>query len=335
MPGGRSFFGPHMRTLTPSAIATYVSCPYRYQLRYLYKIAQIRYSPALVIGDGIHAGVEYLHSSSKFKPLPDAMMAARSAMKKELIKLKKVMDTDEFAEAYAQAQRDRAKVMAVLRAYNAVYPRQLPMIQTEGHFDPRPIVNPATGKNSKTFNLSGIFDGVYSIDSRMMLYELKSTSDSLKEASMVLSASIQPYLYLSMVEDISQFAGICIDIVKKPVTPFKRAETRSKNKANEVVTEPLDDYENRCFKSYISKPERFFRRLIFPVDPDRIRYAQEVAWRIAQEIRDSDRYGYLACRGTNCKTTNGWCEYRDLCWFSSTDNYQHGEYAHEELELVD
>jgi len=327
-----------MRTLTPSAIAAYVSCPYRYQLSYLHKISPIRYSPALSIGRGLHAGIADLLTSFRFKPLPDAMLVARAAMKKELLKLKKVMDADEFLEIYAQAQRDRAKVMAMLRAYQVIYPKKLLMIQTEGRFEPRPIINPVTGKNSKTFNLAGICDGIYRLENKQqfMLYELKSTSDSIKEASLILASSIQPQLYMSMVDNPSEFAGICIDIVKKPVMAFTRPKRLpKKNESEEVVTEPLDDYEQRCYKSYLKMPGRFFRRLILPYDPRRVRYAREVAWRVAQEIRDSDRYGYLACRGQNCKTTNGWCEYQSICWFYNTENYQHGEYAHEELELAE
>lgn len=326
-----------MRTLTPSAIAAYVSCPYRYRLSYLHKISPIRYSPALVIGTGIHAGVEVLQTAKQFNPLPSAMLAARAAMKVELLKLKKVMDADEFMEVYAQAQRDRAKVMAMLRAYLEVYPRHLGMIETEGRLGAMPLVNPSTGKFSKTFFLNGIFDGVYRLDdNRLMLYELKSTSDSLREASLVLSQSIQPQLYLSRLASSADFAGICIDLVKKPIAPFKKAISRAKKKKPvEVIAEPLDDYEDRCFKSYMKRPEHFFRRLILPNDPQRIRDAQAIAWRVAQEIRDSDRYGYLACRGHNCKTTNGWCDYRALCWFDNMENYQHGEYAHNELELAE
>lgn len=326
-----------MRTLTPSAIAAYVSCPYRYQLSYLHKISPVRYSPALVVGRGLHAGIEILHKSTQFNPLSSAMLAARGAMKVELLKLKKVMDADEFLEVYAQAQRDRAKVCAMLRAYREVYPCSLNMIETEGRLGVMPLVNPATGKNSRTFHMDGIFDGVYRLDNNaLVLYELKSTSDSLREASLVLSQSIQPQLYLSRLAVANPFAGICIDIVKKPIAPFKKALSRAKNKKPvEVIAEPLDDYEERCFKSYMKRPEHFFRRVMLPNDPQRIRDAQSIAWRVAQEIRDSDRYGYLTARGCNCKTTHGWCDYRALCWFNQTENYQHGEYAHEELELAD
>lgn len=316
-----------------------MSCPYRYQLSYLHKLSAIRYSPALVVGRGLHAGIEILqqlpyplHATG----LSNAKLAARAAMKTELVKLKKVMDADEFLEVYAQAQRDRAKVMAMLRAYLEVYPRSLRMIETEGRLGTMPLINPSTGKNSKTFNMDGIFDGIYRLDdNRLMIYELKSTSESLREASLVLSQSIQPQLYLSRLVGANPFAGICIDIVKKPIAPFKKALSRAKKKKPvEVIAEPLDDYEDRCFKSYMKRPEHFFRRVLLPNDPQRIREAQAIAWRVAQEIRDSDRYGYLAARGHNCKTTHGWCDYRALCWFDNTENYQHGEYAHEELELT-
>jgi hypothetical protein len=312
------------------------------------------------------------------------MLAARAAMKSDLIKLKKRMDKDEFAQVYEQAQRDRAKVCAMLRAYLKVYPERLPMVRTEGVFKPSPIINPATGRESRTFNWSGVYDGLYRLeDGRYVLYELKSTSESLKEASQVFAQALQPQLYLAMMPDDFPVAGICIDIVKKPVVPFKEAkpvddraaaakaleqakERRDKWQAKEnagskavavreglvkaqiaiekaeailaqpakVRVEPLQDYEDRCYRAYLGHRERYFRRLMLPRQPRRIREAQAIAWRIAQEIRDSDRYGYLACRGTNCKTAHGWCDYRSLCWYDNFENYFHGEYAHEELELA-
>jgi hypothetical protein len=369
-----------MRTLTPSAIAAFVNCPYRYYLGYLLKIYPIRYSPALVLGKGLHAGIGRIQTSTRVDPLPDAMVAARAAMKDDLVKLKQLMDGDEFGAALEQAKRDRAKVYAMLRAYLEVYPQRLPMVKMEGIFKPSPIINPATGKESRTFNWSGIYDGLYRLeDGRYVLYELKSTSDSLKEAAQVLSQSLQPQLYLAMIPDSVHIAGVCIDIVKKPVTPWKETKTDdrtaaakhlqkakerrdkwqakidagSKAKAarenveraelairtyqehlNQAVRcEPLQDYEDRCYKGYVKQPKRFFRRVMLPRQPRRIREAQVVAWRIAQEIRDSDRYGYLACRGNNCKSTNGWCDYRSLCWYDNFDQYRHGEFAHEELEL--
>jgi len=272
----------------------------------------------------------------------------------------------------------------MLRAYLQVYPRRLPMARTEGMFKPSPIINPATGKESRTFNWSGIYDGLYRLeDGRYVLYELKSTSDSLKEAAQIFAQSLQPQLYLAMIPDSVHIAGICIDIVKKPVAPFKEAKAlddrataaralehargrRDKWQAKKnagskafavreglvraetaiekaearlaqparVRVEPLQDYEDRCHRAYVKTPERFFRRVMLPRQPRRIREAQAIAWRIAQEIRDSDRYGYLACRGHNCKSTHGWCDYRSLCWYDNFENYRHGEFAHEELELA-
>ena len=164
-----------------------------------------------------------------------------------------------------------------------------------------------------------------------MLYELKSTSESLKEAGQVLAQSIQPQLLMSMVPADVPLAGIVIDVVKRPVAPWRKAKTKKKE---ETLVEPLQDYEERCYKAYIDKPQRFFQRIRLPVDPRRIRDAQAVAWRVAQDIRDSDKYGYLACRGAGCKNSQGWCDYRAICWHDDTENYRHGEYAHEELELT-
>jgi len=325
-----------MRTLTPSAIAAFVNCPYRYQLGYLYKIYPIAYSPSLTIGRGLKAGIGNLHTSTRRDPLPDAMLRARAAMKTDLIKLRKLMDVDEWDEVYQQALRDRAKVTALLRAYQEVYPRSLPMEQIKCRFEPRPIINPATGRDSRTFNLASVFDGWYRLeDGRVMVYDLVATSVSLKEATQLVAHSIQPQLHLSMMRPDVEIAGICIDIVKKPVAQFKKALSRAKKKKPvEVLVEPLQDYEDRCYNGYIQQPARFFQRIMLPRRPQRIRDAQAVAWRVAQEIRDSDRHGYLGCRGINCKTPRGWCDFRSLCWYDHTENYRHGDYAHDELELA-
>jgi hypothetical protein len=282
-----------------------------------------------MVGTGVHAGIRQIQEK---RSIVEAAAAARCSMKEILIKLKGMMDQDEFEEILTQAKRDRIKVTAMLRAYKAVYPTRLPMIKMEGRFKIAPIVNPATGRESRTFNWSGIYDGLYRLDDgRYMLYELKSTSDSVKEAAQVFAQALQPQLYLAMIPEDVPMAGICIDIVKKPVAPFKRPA----RKTPVHIDEPLKDYEERCYRAYIKKPERFFRRMKLPHEPWRIREAKSIAWRIAQEIRDSDRHGYLACRGRNCKTTYGWCDYRNICWYFDFNNFYHSEFAHEELELTE
>lgn len=324
-----------MRTLTPPALEAFTHCPRKYQYSYVWKISPIIYNSPLMLGKGLRAGLTDLHTKGGARRLPGAMLAARAAMKDDLRGLRKMMDADEFDEALEQAKRDRAKVCAMLRAYSEIWRLFLPVTKPNGRFKPRPIINPKTGRWSRTFNLASRFDGFYRLeDGRWMLYELRSTSESLKEAGQVLAHSIQPHLHLSMVPETVDLAGICVDIVKKPVAPFKRAKPRGKKNAEEVMVEPLQDYEERCYRAYVGNPGRFFRRIMLPVDPNRIREAQAATWRIAQDIRDSGRHGYLACRGTNCKNNRGWCDYRAICWYRHTENYVHCEFAHEELELT-
>jgi len=328
-----------MRTLTPPAITAFTHCPYRYQLGYLYKIHPIAYDSAVLVGKGLAAGISQLQSSTAgYGSISNAMLRARAAMKDDLLELKKLMDKDEFEEVYNRAFRDRAKVCAMLRAYYQVYSERLPLVAGGGRqrFKLRPLVNPATGRDSRTFNLGGTHDGVYRLENGLyMLYLIKTTSSSLKEFVQVIAQSIQPQLMLSMVPQDVPLGGICIDIVKKPVANFARPKSRAKKpKAEPVIAEPLQDYEDRCYNDYTRRPEHFFRRILLPVDPNRIRAAQAAAWRIAQGIRDSDRHGYLACRGMTCKTHRGWCDFRSLCWYDNFEDYVHGEFAHDELELA-
>lgn len=336
-----------MRTFTPPSLEAFTHCPRKYEYAYLWKLAPIVYNSSALLGRGLHAGVAQLQCGPRANGSDGAIVRARAAMKDDLLKLKKLMDQDEFEEVLERAKRDHAKVCAMLRAYQVVYPGQLPMAQVECRYTPRPIVNPITGKDSRTFQLAGVFDGYYRLeDRRVMLYQVKSTSESLREARAILAQSIQPNLLMSMFPQVegAQLAGICIDIVKKPVAPFRRTKIKRRKGESEkswaarleeeARREPLKDYEERCYKAYVADPPRFFQRLHLPVDPNRIRDAQAVAWRIAREVRESDRHGYLACRGANCRNSQGWCDYRDLCWYQNCQNYRHCEYAHDELELA-
>lgn len=321
-----------MRTLTPAAISTFAYCPRRYELAYLLKIQPIIYNSSITVLKSLRAGIEEIQTTTKWKPIPDAMLAAYGAIKEDLLKLRSWMDDDEFIETVEQAKRDRAKVYAMLRAYREVYSKSLSMVRTSSSFKVRPLINPLTGKRSRTFNLSGAYDGVYKLDDgRLMVYFVISTSESVRESSRILAQSIQPQLSMAMIPDLEKMAGVCVDIVKKPVIQFRRASA----KKIDMEREPLDDYEERAYEAYLKRPDHFFRRIKIPIIPENIREAGRVAWRVAQDIRDSDKHGYLACRGVNCKNHKGWCDYQNLCWYASHENYKHGQFAHEELGLAE
>jgi hypothetical protein len=174
-----------------------------------------------------------------------------------------------------------------------------------------PLVMPRTGRRSRTFYVRGIADAILPGG---LLYEMKTTSDTVTECKAWLEQSIQIPLYQALaIAEGRQVSGTLIDIVKKPVI---RRRTSGKN------AETQAQYAVRCLRAYADEPERFFLRAELEYSESRCAEALSIAWETAERIRACDRGGYTALRGPSCKGPYGWCDMRDLCWHGNADGYE-------------
>ena len=323
---------PPRRTLTVSAVDAFVECEGVYDFSYNRAVYPTDYPSALAIGSAVHVGAEAL---KKGEGLPAALDRAAQTIVVRLEESLPYLALDRAVEVREQAARDQAKTSAMLRFYfertHEGGPSELPLdceldfTAVEAAFH-EPLINPATGAASRTFLKAGKADGIVSFRARpeagLLIFELKTTGDTLDDLEEALRHSLQTPTYQELASRMlgRPVLGAVVDILKKPAVRGRKDES-------------LADFEERCLSEYRAEPERFFRRVEIPHDEARVREAQAVFWRTAQAIRDADRHGYLLARGRKCRKSFGWCPFRALCWYGQRDGYRLSDMAHEELGI--
>ena len=330
------------RILTHSAMEAWGRCEREYEISYEQMISPTDYPSALAIGSGFHAGAELLHRG---RPLHEALKAAEEQIERFELRACPHLDADGLAALAESVPRDRARVRAMLAAWyerhfipnngDAVrIDRDLDVIETELVVE-APLVNPVTHRASKTFMLSGRIDGIVRHRDEKhrfspsdgsegwFVYELKSTGEDLDTFSEAMRFSSQPALYQVLAEmhfgeEIGPLLGSIIDILGKP---------RIRSKKNESAV----DFEARAVEEYRAEPERFFKRIVLPVDVTAKNDTLLGAWRVAQGIRTAEKHGYLGKKGPACRGPFGPCRFQRLCWYDSRSGYTQKETAHTEL----
>lgn len=210
-------------------------------------------------------------------------------------------------------------VEAMVEGYTQYYGRRIDAQQREVLLD-APLVNPHTGRASRTFARAGKTDGVINTDEGMRLYELKTTSMMPDTLIPQLARGTQLATYSSIWHQMggAPIVGHIVDIVRKP--RLKRRDGES-----------LEAWSWRLTAQMLKEPDNHFLRKEIPWSQQLCDETDQVYWDIARMIRYCDLHGYIAARGAHCKTLFGGCEYRRLCWYGDSDGYRISDTAHEEL----
>jgi hypothetical protein len=303
-----------MRSLHVSCVETFGDCPAAYDYRRNHRVDSAGYNSALTVGKAMHAAGQKMREG--WAPMPQVALAAAAEVIDAAAKPR-----PEDAE---QALIDAARVTVMIEGYWRRWSAE-PIRTDRNELTLRaPLVNPATGKESKTFYVEGTLDGALE---GPHVYEEKTTNDTLDETEAYLRNGLQIpiYQYLTLYS-LGEPTGALIDLVKKPTVKRRTAQGES-----------LLDWGKRCLEDYAKRPEHFFRRVELPYDEARMRWALSEFWRVAEEIRLSDKQGYRAIRSLKvCRGSTGWCRYRGLCWYSDLDGYdieQQEEQANERASV--
>jgi hypothetical protein len=335
------------RTLTYSAMEAWGRCETEYRLAFEELIVPVEYPAALAIGSGFHAGVEALHRG---RSLADAWAIAAQKIEAFAAKACLHLDEEGKGELAAALARDAAKTRAMLRAWLERHDTQPPtgapagevrfldrdleVVETELALE-APLVNPLTGRPSRTFILAGRVDAVVRHrdgDRRFSradgtegwhICEIKTTGEDLDEFIEAMRFSSQPAIYQALAgarlaRDFGPCLGTVLDIARKPTIRPKKGEAP-------------EAFEARALDEYRKEPDRYFRRVVLPVDEALRREAMVNAWRIADGIRRAERFGYVSKRGPACRGAFGPCRYRPLCWSNDRTGFVRKQTAHEEL----
>jgi hypothetical protein len=314
-----------MTPLSPSSIEAFARCPALYHYSRKLRVDESGYTmvqSARVVGRAVHAAAQALREGYSGDL---ALGAAKATVSNACIE-----SNGPCVEMPPQAKRDIAKVEAMVKGFVA-WRQTHALFTTQNEIRMAgPLINPATGRQSRQFSLRGIADAVVErklfsgeVESGAIvqrhaehyLYELKTTSDTVHDRLASLRQGIQLPLYAELLRLSHgiEIAGYIVDVIKKPVKPLKK-------------NEPLHCWVSRCVTHYAQDPQRFFAREVWPYEESAVRKALAVAWRTAQAIRDCERYGYddVPKGESCCKTAYGWCPMKALCWHGSSDGYEFG-----------
>jgi len=275
-------------TLTYSSIRRFQTCEKKYFWRFIEELVPIgEFVEALYFGSAIHEALAhyYLHHEMPDIPIiPELKPLFQAA-------------TQSYAEYY---RHDKLDIQAVEETFEV------------------PIINPETGKSSRTFTLRGRID----LRLPQTLVEHKSTAKVTESYLSQLWSDFQIQLYTSALRQLGHpIKEVLYNVIEKPMIRQKQNETS-------------EQFFERLMEKY-SDGKLFHREVLYFSEPD-LEQVQADVWQICQRILFSRRHNAWLQNRAACFHWGRACSYLPLC--RSGDNsiirenqYQHKE-AHEELE---
>jgi len=187
-----------------------------------------------------------------------------------------------------------------------------------------PIVNPDTGRASRSFTYAGKIDGV----ERAKIIDYKNTSDP----SLYLwreTLSFQPELYALAAQ--KQFGIVVTEIEYRIVkTPTIRLCGKDANR---------DAYEQRVFEWLNEKPDGLTTQTLM-VSSARLEAARGYLWKCSKRILQNRRDDVWLQNLSACNDFNRECHYKKLCECATNggnwkDLVEFGEYHYGEYHYAD
>jgi hypothetical protein len=223
---------------------------------------------------------------------------------------------------------DLAKADALLVGYHARWSAVVVEVLAVGVEFTAAIMNPDTGKESRTYALGGRIGAIARLAGGLVyVVDHKTTSESIEEGSeywqrLRLDAQVSDYIVgaRSLGYEVS---GCYFDVVAKPrlspleaTPPEKRQYTKKDGRlyaGQREADETPEEYRARLDASIAEHSERYFARMVAPrVEEDETEAALDT-WNTARDIREAD----LALRHPrNPDACKGWgqmCEFFAVC----------------------
>lgn len=166
------------------------------------------------------------------------------------------------------------------------------------------LTNPATGADSRTFELAGKIDALTVIGSRNILVEHKTTSEDISPGSAYwqrLRIDTQIPIYLRGAESLGyRCDGVLYDVLAKPKLRPKKGETSGQ-------------FFDRCYAAVTDNPGAHYAQVELPILEREIDDAMADAWATARAIRESELTGRWPRNSDACVRWNRPCTYFGLC----------------------
>jgi hypothetical protein len=271
-----------MKSLTVSSLEAHTFCANSYNLRYNHGVKTKRYKPALVTGSAAHDAGEALHQGGSL----DDMLNAVASHYEDGEHLLDFANTKAMIKAYYKWE-DRPKYTFAATEMELKAPLR------EG------------------FEIRGKCDGLIwcEEDQGFLLYELKTTSDTVVNCREMLLDGVQIHTYCHVLESMGfKMLGTVIEVIKKPLYAKKLTV------ADEKTKDPMANFESRMMKQYAAEPDRMFLGLLVPRNPAaELEALKHFRW-MAMDIELRTKYSHWTRpRGHGCKTAFGDCDYKKLC----------------------
>ena len=300
---------PGGRLLTTSRLKTEHRCSREQRIKYElgYQPLKDDEGPAR-LGTLVHLGLE---AWWRWHQCPDEGTPLAAA----------ILALPEDADPY-----ERAKARAMLLGYDARWREDADRYEVLGvelEFTPAPILNPATGRASRTWLLGGKLDAkVREIATgRMLVVEHKTTSEDISAGSDYfkrLKMDSQVSVYTTTTEAVA----VLYDVLAKPgqrpskATPLE-AQKRTKDGrlyANQrEVDETPDEYFVRLVDAIAESPDRYYARAEVVRFDGEIREHMADVWATAARIRENQIVGAWPRNPEACVRFGRTCPYFAVC----------------------
>ena len=300
-----------MRALTYSAMAMFQTCRAKFKLRQEDWLVPIEKPHALRFGTVTHNWLEVWHGT---RDIGASQMVIDRAY---------VNRTSE-----ANEKRDWHYQTAMLRAYARTFPvEDFEVVGLEQEFS-GPLVNPATGCKSRSFEVRGKVDGIVRRGDQYLLLEHKTAGSITGDYLERLAMDMQILLYSYYVRETLHYpvTETLYNVLLKPRLVQTEGETEEqyearkaeliaksktgKSSAKRRMPESDEDFQERLDAWFDAEP-RFTRQELL-LDFDSIDNVRRMIWDISKELLDARRYGRWhqnprACFGF------GRCMYWPIC----------------------
>jgi hypothetical protein len=310
-----------MKLLTNSSARTFRRCAREYQFSYVFGVRPLVEAEPLRFGHVTHKGLEQVWRGES------------------------VVDLSAHAERVDPYELVRVEEM--LRGYLARWGPPQDVVAIEVEFEV-PLVNPATGRASRTWRVGGKLDAVGYDDGTLAIVEHKTSSSDISPGSdyyRQLRLDPQVSTYFMGARALGHDVERCMyDVLGKPALRPLRATPEDKRKyrkdgslyANQrTEDETPDEFRERVRDAIAAEPDRYYQRATVVRLADEERDAAHDLWQTARLIRGSELADRWPRNPDACVRYGRTCTFFDVCTgCASLDDpmlFRPADRIHEEL----
>lgn len=271
-----------MFTLTHTNMSTFRDCPFKFKASYIDSLRPVVVKDSLKIGSAFHLYRE----------------GGQEAVDKY------------FGQFFPSTQEEADKLetqKAIVAGLTSLAPDEPDVIREVEWLNP--LINPATGAPSKTFNLGGKADGVLALSNGTSALIEEKTTGASPSRSDIDKLSIDNQV-MNCIVNLADSHGTTVSTViyryyRKPSIRQRQGET-------------VEQYCERLLEDYEGRPEFYYHeeRLIFP-QPQLEGFRNDL-WQVGKAILWFRRYDLWYRNTSHCIDWGG-CPYLPLCRGENVD----------------